>query len=148
VMNFLHPSSPGPAPARPAGLESVRVRFDADLEPERAEIFLAGTASPIIKTKGGEAERPRIVYPGRGVIIALDPDIPAERQRVHIQVAGLGDPLTIRLAGEELTVSPEGALWQPRPGRHAMSLVDASGAELDQVEFEVRGNLINNSNKD
>jgi penicillin-binding protein 1C len=141
VMNFLHPSSPGRAPMRPVGLESVRVRFDADLEPERAEIFLAGTASPMIKLKGREAERPRIVYPARGVIIALDPDIPAERQRVHIQVAGLGDPLTIRLAGEELTVSPEGALWQPRPGRHAMSLVDASGAELDRTEFEVRGNL-------
>jgi len=30
-----------------------------------------------------EARRPHIVYPGRDMTIALDPDIPAERQRLY-----------------------------------------------------------------
>ncbi len=141
VMNFLHASSPGRAPQKPVGLDKVRVRFDAGVEPGRSEIFIAGTACPMMKLKGMEAERPRILYPARGMVIALDPDIPSERQRVHMQVAGIRDPLRILLAGEELKVSPEGPLWQPRAGRHVMSLVDSRGAELDRVEFEVRGNL-------
>jgi penicillin-binding protein 1C len=94
-----------------------------------------------MRLKDGESERPRLVYPARGTIIALDPDIPPERQRVHMQVAGMGGSLRIRLGQEELKASPEGALWQPRAGRHVASLVDGSGTELDRVEFEVRGKL-------
>jgi penicillin-binding protein 1C len=91
--------------------------------------------------KGGESEHPHFLYPARGTIIALDPDIPPERQRIHMQVAGIGETLRIRLGQEEVGASPEGALWQPRPGRHVACLIDGSGAELDRVEFEVRGNL-------
>ena len=141
VMNYLHASSPGRAPKQPVGLENVRVCFDGGLEPGRSEIFIDGTANPMMKLKSRNAERPRILYPARGTVIALDPDIPPERQRVHMQVAGIGDPLRIRLAEEELTASSEGALWRPRAGQHVMSLVDAGGAELDRVEFEVRGKI-------
>ena len=141
VMNFLHTFSPGRRPKRPAGVESARARFDSEQEPEREEIFIAGTANPRLRLKGGESERPRLVYPARGTIIALDPDIPPERQRVHLQVAGARGSLLIRLDQEDLRASPEGALWQPRGGRHVALLVDGAGAELDRVEFEVRGKL-------
>jgi len=141
VMNYLQAGSPGRPPKRPAGVESVRSRFDSELEPEREEIFLAGTTNPRMRLKGGETERPRLVYPARGTIIALDPDIPPARQRVYMRVTGAGGPLAIRLGQEELRMSRAGALWQPRPGRHVASLVDGMGAELDRVEFEVRGKL-------
>ena len=141
VMNFLHTSSPGQPPKRPVGVESARSRFDSDLEPEREEIYIAGTASPRMRLKGEESERPRLVYPARGTIIALDPDIPPERQRVHMRVAGIGGSMLIRLDQEELQASSEGALWKPRAGRHVASLVDGSGTELDRVEFEGRGKI-------
>ncbi len=142
VMSFLHDSAPSRPPKRSPHVENVRVRFDAGLEPERDEIFMAGTASRTMRLKNGGSEHPRILYPARGTIIALDPDIPPERQRVHMQVAGVEESLRIRLEGEELKTSPEGALWKPRPGRHLASLVDASEAELDRVEFEVRGEQV------
>ena len=141
VMNFLHAISTGRSPRRPAGVESSLLRFDSDLEPEREEIFMTGTERPRMKLKSGEAESPRLVYPARGTIIALDPDIPLDRQRVLMQVDGIGGSLLIRLGQEELRASPEGALWQPHAGRHVASLVDGWGTELDRVEFEVRGKL-------
>ena len=141
VMNFLHRSSPGRPPKLPLGVERARVRFDPGLEPEREEFFLAGTANPRIKLKDGGSDRPRFLYPARGAILALDPDIPPERQRVRLQVKSGGESLRILLGREELRASREGALWQPRAGRHAMFLVDESGAELDRVEFEVRARV-------
>jgi penicillin-binding protein 1C len=142
VMNYLHASTPSRPPKRPAGLESFGVRFDAALEPEREDIFIPRTATRVIKIKSEESEPPRIVYPSRGTIIALDPDIPSDHQRLHFQVAGMGRPMWIRIGPEELTAFPDGALWQPCAGRHMAILVNESGAELDRVEFEVRGQKV------
>jgi len=138
VMNRLHRGAPSHAPAAPPGVVTRRVRFDPALEPAREEYFVAGTEMPEVRVAATPA-RARIAYPGDGTIVALDPDIPAGRQRIALRASGAGSGGSWRIDGR-LAGSADGvALWQPAPGRHRLALLDAEGRELDAVRFEVRG---------
>ncbi len=79
----------------------------------------------------------RITAPAPGTIIALDPDIPPERQRLRFVASG-GRDLRWRIDGRE---TARGAVWAwlPWPGRHQLELVDAQGKVHDTLQFEVRG---------
>ncbi|RYF30858.1 MAG: penicillin-binding protein 1C, partial [Comamonadaceae bacterium] len=94
LMRFLHAKEPSRAPTPPQGLVQARVNFGrgmdgGPLEAARDEWFLQGTeqnefaidsiAAPATST-GAAA---RITSPTSGTIIALDPDIPPNRQRVR-----------------------------------------------------------------
>jgi penicillin-binding protein 1C len=137
VMNYLHQNVPSQAPAAPAGVERVPVTFAAELEAPREELFLAGTAFSLVEFKGSAAAGTTIVYPARGQIIALDPDIPPEAQRVRFAASGpQAEGASWRLDGAPLA---RDGFWVPVPGRHVLSLHDPHGRELDRVEFEVRG---------
>jgi penicillin-binding protein 1C len=68
--------------------------------------------------------------------VALDPDIPPARQRLHLRASGQG--LHWRLDGKPLGGGPQVA-WLPWPGRHVIQLTDAAGTVLDEVRIEVRG---------
>ena len=70
---------------------------------------------------------------------ALDPDIPADRQRTALQASAADDTLRWTLDGTALGGAGERVLWAPRPGKHRLALVDARGREVDAVSFEVRG---------
>lgn len=48
VMAFLHRDRASRPPALPAGVERVPVRFEGVPEPAREEVFLAGTAVPVV----------------------------------------------------------------------------------------------------
>lgn len=92
------------------------------------------------KTVTEEAQGPaRILTPVTGTVIALDPDIPPQAQRLRLQATdGTGQRLAWRMDGRPLG---RGALkeWLPWPGRHTLDLVGAQGQVLDTVRFEVRG---------
>jgi len=110
--------------------------FTPPIEAPRREWFLTGTAMRRIAFAGTEARRPHIVYPGRDMSIALDPDIPAERQRLYPRA----EPALPGLAWQIDRVpfiSPAG--WRPVPGRHHLTLLDPNGRIVDSVVFEVRG---------
>ncbi len=65
----------------------------------------------------------RIVYPQPATIITLDPDIPAELQRVSFVGRFAGDTHEWRL--DEKTIgSSASLLWKPERCRHVLSLVD------------------------
>lgn len=81
----------------------------------------------------------RIGSPTDGTLFALDPDIPAARQRIVFERASGASPSsTWRLDGK-LLGRDDRVLWLPWPGRHVLELVDAEGATADTVHFEVRG---------
>jgi penicillin-binding protein 1C len=99
------------------------------LEAARSEWFLQGTqqsifaidnvaaGSYVARTSGqngseiGSAFTARIVAPTPGTILALDPDIPPQRQRLHLRAEG-----PAACAGA-LTVTRWGVAPRP-PGRH------------------------------
>ena len=88
---------------------------------------------------GAAARRaPRIVAPTDGTIIAIDPDIPAARQRVALEAvggAGLRWAVDGRDAGDAATL----LLWPPTAGAHEVAVLDAAGRSAASARFTVRG---------
>jgi penicillin-binding protein 1C len=139
VMNFLHRGVPSRASAPPAGVTRKSVRFGDELEAARDEWFITGTEQAVFalapQASGADAA-PRIIAPTDGTIIALDPDIPPERQRVRFEAQGRA--VQWRIDGKPLARGGS-ALWLPWPGRHLIELVDARAQVVDQMRLEVRG---------
>jgi len=137
VMGFLHAREPSRAPAAPPGVVQVPVRFGNELEAPRSEWFVAGTEQRLFAPDATAADTGnRITSPADGSIIAIDPDIPPNRQRVRFEAQGQG--LQWRIDGKPFARGNQ-AQWMPWPGRHVVELADARGAVLDRVRVEVRG---------
>lgn len=116
VMDFLQPADSAPRKATPA------------------------PSVPMIAVAQG-VQPSRIVYPVPGTIIALDPDMPPDAQRILFEassfVEGAGAPRWT-LDGDALESTRAQVVWEPRRGRHRLALVDATSRTLDAVEFTVR----------
>ena len=157
VMAYLHRNQPGNPPAPPSGLIRQAVEFSdgsgAPLEAARSEWFIAGTeqahfalAATDRSTAGAALSlgvAARIASPTSGTILAIDPDIPPQAQRVMLRADTLGiqRDLTWRIDGKILA---HGGLvhWMPWPGKHLVTLTDAQGVTLDSIRLEVRGATI------
>jgi len=147
VMRQLHRGTASRAPAPPPGLVQQPVQFGDQLEAARQEWFIDGTQQPVFATDTATTEggapagtpslaAPRITSPAPGTIIALDPDIPPQHQRLRF--TALGPDPRWRLDGKPMARGAE-LHWLPWPGKHKLQLVDARGATLDEIQFEVRG---------
>jgi penicillin-binding protein 1C len=141
VMNFLHAQQSSQPPKPPPGMVHQRVKFEGNqTEATREEWFIAGTEQATFATasqdKSALANVARITSPTNGSIIALDPDIPPQRQRLTLQAQG--HKLRWLLDGKPLAQGNQ-ALWLPWPGRHTLQITDAQGKVLDEVKLEVRG---------
>jgi len=115
------------------------VRFGGALEAARDEWFIAGTEQALFalgQVGDGADIGGRITAPADGSIIAIDPDIPPNRQRVRFEAEGRG--LQWRIDGKPLARGNR-AQWLPWPGRHLVELTNAEGKVLDQLRIEVRG---------
>ena len=136
IMDALHPtggeSDPAlQAPKPAAGL--LRVDIQAPGEAPRREWFIPGS-EPLAET--WQAARPvsEILHPANGMILAIDPDIPPERQQLHFRARNPPAGATWQLDGVNMT----GEAWPLTRGKHRLSLIDTGGAAIDQIEFEVR----------
>jgi len=148
IVNYLNRRSDSRPPQAPPGVVTTRVTYQNDIEPARSEWFVRGTQMSAIgltanasqNARGGnaDAQAARIGAPTDGTIFALDPDIPPARQRVWFERADSGARLAWRLDGKPYGHDARAA-WLPWPGRHVLELVDAKGAIVDKVGFEVRG---------
>ncbi|MBS0380409.1 MAG: penicillin-binding protein 1C [Proteobacteria bacterium] len=141
ILTTLERGGQGMAPAAPAGVSAVAMRFAPAIEPPRREWFLGGT-----EPRGRESALvpkdalPRIDSPADGMVVALDPDIPPLRQRVLIAVSGVRAGLTLRLNDELLGPAQRQLLWRPRSGTFRLRLQDERGQTVSDVHFTVRGN--------
>jgi penicillin-binding protein 1C len=164
-MGYLHKTRPSRAPKPPADMVQARVNFADDLhtvamgsnsgssevetyrEAARQEWFIEGTQQSSFALRdavtdaakagaGGNTAASRITAPASGTIIALDPDIPPNRQRLSFAAQGV--PARWLMDGKEFAKGPQ-AQWMPWPGRHVVTLADAKGQTLDQIRIEVRG---------
>lgn len=128
-------------------------KADGDLSASNADGFVsenhAQQATSAIKNAQPMA-RARIVQPVSGTILALDPDIPPQHQRVQLRArwqVNVAPKAPLRWV--LVTHQPQAARkeigrgnavdWLPWPGRHRLELHDAAGQRLDSVELEVRG---------
>lgn len=134
----------------PSGLVRRRVQFaanDGRVEASRDEWFARGTepAGPLIAVRESQGVGARITAPTDGSVIALDPDIPADRQVVQL---ASGDPAHAscwQVNGEPIGCATAPLRWHPVPGDHVVRLLDAQGQERDRVSLTVRGQLARRS---
>jgi len=138
VMLALHAKSPGKAPPRPEGIEAAQLRFAHNIEAPRREYFLRGTAQSFSDTAPAAARRPRIISPVSGSVFALDPDIPLDRQRFGVRVAGTGPDNRLMLDNRDIGAADANPLIFPAPGVHSLALIDAQGKVLHKVQYSVR----------
>ena len=132
------PKQASQPPEAPPGIVRRKIRFEPASEAAREEWFVAGTEMSIIHAATGAALA-RIAYPADGSIIALDPDIPPERQRISLRLSGqAGHGWIWRLDDKPIGTSEHPRLWLPQPGKHRLSLTNRHGDVLDSVHFEVR----------
>ncbi len=133
-------STPANGPLPPAGVVAQAITFDGQIEAPRTEWFLAGTETARVTpaSAGGTAAR-LISSPDDKSVIALDPDIPPAVQRLRFEaVVPATAGAAWRLDGKRLGAARP-LPWSPWPGHHVLELVDAKGAVLDAVSFDVRG---------
>jgi len=128
------------APAMPAGVLSRPVRFEPAVEPPRNELFLAGTEQPVVTASSARGQASTlIVSPADRSIVALDPDIPPQAQRLRIAaVDGVPATWSWRMNGQRIG-SAKAMQWAVWPGVHRLELVDAKGVVQQAANFEVRG---------
>jgi penicillin-binding protein 1C len=146
----------------PTGVQRIRAQYAQTQEAAREEWFMTGTAPQpapqqnpnAINLIAGDAysvwangtksiknqdksAAPHIQAPTSGSIVALDPDIPPQRQRLQLSAQG-GADLRWQIKDQIIAKGAQ-AQWLPLPGRHELQLVNAKGEVLDSVKIEVRG---------
>jgi penicillin-binding protein 1C len=137
IMNWLHGAGDTWAPRPPSGLTARNVKFDG-IEPARMEWFVKGTepAADVEPLRGQKTAK--ITYPVGGTIIALDPDIPDDRQAVFFEtgedMSGLRWVLNGRNVGGGTLM-----MWHPSAGKYTLTLSNSEGQALDSISFEVKG---------
>lgn len=139
LMSALHQQSPPAAPQPPAGVTTASTKFSPAVEPPRQEWFIDGSprARTVVAVAGASA-LPRIVSPANGMIIAIDPDIPAAHQRVPLSAQGANSTMVMTLDDSVVLPANELALWTLIEGSHRLALKDANGVVLDRILFTVR----------
>jgi penicillin-binding protein 1C len=140
IMNQLHSREPSRRPQPPRGI--IRRFVDIpSISQARQEWFISGTETTLVQRADSQAV-PRIAYPKAGTIVALDPDIPSEAQRLFFEAEPEGTTLEWILDGQSLGAAAALVPWAPLKGKHVLKVLDARGKELDSVDFEVRGNPV------
>jgi penicillin-binding protein 1C len=137
ILRALHAARPSPAPQPPPGVVARDVVFEPPFEAPRREWFIAGTEQDTIALVPPARRPPRIASPPNGVVIALDPDIPAAHQRVVIAARGAPDTARYYLNGRFLAAAQAALAWFPEPGYHRLELRYRERV-LDTVRFSVR----------
>lgn len=132
LVEFLNSRNSGRAPARPPGIvEKYGYNYLEGTEP---------VADPKIRQNNTfrEAQDPKILYPGNGLVIAIDPDIPPGRERVLFRLTRYSQDWKWYIGKHMLAVADRDFAWQPTVGKHRLTLRNQSGKILDEVRFWVR----------
>ncbi|RIL11995.1 MAG: penicillin-binding protein 1C [Proteobacteria bacterium] len=102
-------------------------------------------ASPVQLTRSssarpcsGGSDLARITYPADGSIFAIDPDIPADNQRIFFEASSSAKQLHWRLNNSPVGETGRLVYWRPQPGRYLLELAGEAGEVIDTASFLVR----------
>lgn len=137
IINHLHRRASARKPDIPHNL--VRKEVASNNGPEKhREWFIKGT-EPADSVQVVHQYNEKIIYPPAGTIIALDPDIPPNLQKVFLISQSDEKGLRWRLDGSAIAQTGKTVAWTPQKGDHKLELLDGEGKIVDSVDFEVRG---------
>jgi penicillin-binding protein 1C len=137
VMNWLHRNEPSHRPEIPRGVLE-KVSDDPLQRSRRPEWFIRGTEPVIYKVVAPQLQH-RIIYPADGTVMALDPDIPNERQKVFFEAKPQDKRLQWMVDSVVIGDAGGAVSWSPKSGNHSAALVDLENRVVDRVTFSVRG---------
>jgi penicillin-binding protein 1C len=138
VMNFLHRNDAGIKEEILPRLVRREVEFPKGITASREEWFIPGTEPNFKNQKIGQFNH-RIVYPPSGTVIALDPDIPAEYQKIFFVAQTSENDFRWILNGTPIETEGKTIPWIPKVGKYSLALADKEEKILDYIDFEVRG---------
>jgi len=139
VMNYLHRHKAGNKMTVPPNVIKKEFVSSLNTGKRQDEWFIQGT-EPSSKVQIVKQYNEKIVYPPSDTIIALDPDIPQDLQKVFFIARGVADKeLKWRLNKSEIEGTGKAVSWSPRKGKYNLELADTQGKIIDSVSFEVRG---------
>ena len=146
VMRYVHQQRDSQAPLKPAKVVAETVQFIGVDEAARQEYFLEGTEMQKIVALSSQQHRDsariNIQTPVNGTILALDPDIPSNAQKLYLNAnISSSDPRADRLRWYIADVevgSGVANFWSPNRGSHRIVLKDENAKVLDEVFISVR----------
>jgi penicillin-binding protein 1C len=136
IMNYLHSVSDLEENDKPDGVRVKGITYSRHLEPDRDELFIDGTEPAGTITGAAEYTKSAIVYPTPGAVLAIDPDIPENCQKVLFR-AEPKSAYRWKLNGKVIGKGCQ-ILWKPEIGEHQLVLIGDKISETDSVRFIVR----------
>ena len=131
VLIALHRGLAPKSPSPPSSV--VRLAKLEDAGHGQESWYIKGT-SPSRPLESSERLDAKISYPPDGTILAIDPDIPINKQRVALLLQGSKSDLNWYVDG---TAAAE-AHWVPVQGRHSIEIRANDGRVVDAVNIVVR----------
>lgn len=142
VMNYLEAGAGQSfAPKPPEGVQQQTVEFEGFNQPNYQEWFINGTEQSKVSYWPNNVAQ--IVYPVSNTIIALDPDMPKNYQKVFFKAKTGGEQLSFWLNEQQLASAQQDYPWQPKRGRYLLQLKNLQEQVRAEVRFEVRGRETN-----
>ncbi len=146
------------APAKmPDALVKRRVEFTSNesrVEASRSEWFIRGTEPTLgtsritIAAREANSQGARIVSPTDGAIIAIDPDIPNDNQRITLASGDAKQAGCWEVNGERLSCSDAPITWShvkqatnAAQNTAVIRLLDSEGNERDRVTITLRASI-------
>jgi len=146
VMSTLHKDRSSKMPVAPSGIVKKLVTWNQKQGASQQLSFIQGTepTGTQIQTVQTQAAQAKILYPTEGLIVALDPDIPMELQKMFVEFKGDSKQLRVFVNTNRLYPNSDGSiLWPIEKGVKTLELQDKSGKVLDKVKFVVRAPRMN-----
>jgi len=138
MMDFLHRDIPSIKREALPGLVRKRIEFSQGIAASREEWFIRGTEPNLRDQRVGQFNQ-RIIYPPSGTVIALDPDIPPELQKVFFVSQTNEHGSKWILNGSSISPVGKTIAWVPKVGEYKLIIVDQEERIIDTIYFEVRG---------
>ena len=138
MMDFLHRDVSSVKKEPLSGLVRKKIEFSQGVAATREEWFIRGTEPHSQNQRTGQFN-PRILYPPSGTVMAIDPDIPPELQKVFFVSQVHEDDFQWVLNGSALEKTGRTIPWIPKAGKYQLAIADKDEKILDYVYFEVRG---------
>ena len=138
MMDFLHRDVSSIKREALSGLVRKKIEFSQEVAASREEWFIRGTEPNSQNQRTGQFN-PRILYPPSGTVIAVDPDIPPDLQKVFFVSQTDENNLQWVLNGTPMEKVGKKIPWTPKEGKYSLAIADKDEKVLDYVYFEVRG---------
>jgi penicillin-binding protein 1C len=138
IMNYLYRHKASHKIAVPSNVVKKEFLSSLNIEKRQTDWFIQGT-EPSSKVQIVKQYNKKIVYPPSGTIIALDPDIPQDLQKVFFIARTEDKELKWRLNEAEIAETGKTVEWSPQIGKYNLELTDMQGKIIDSVRFEIRG---------